>query len=64
MFTETLIKIQLCDWPMFSSADLSLAGGKCTRINFLTQAGSGMIFQDHRRVNGSIFKIRNFKGAG
>ncbi len=32
MFTETLLKIPLCDWPMFSSADFSLAGGKCTRV--------------------------------
>jgi hypothetical protein len=43
---------------MFSSADLSLAAGKnFTRIN-LSQAASGMILQNHRRLSGSIFSVK------
>jgi hypothetical protein len=39
----------LCDWSMFSSTDLSLAEVKCARNN-LSQAASGMILQNHRRL--------------
>jgi hypothetical protein len=34
----------LSDWSVFSIADLSLAAGKCARIN-LSQAVSGMIYK-------------------
>jgi hypothetical protein len=45
----------LCDWSMFSSTDLSLAEVKCARNN-LSQAASGMISQNHRRLPVSIFR--------
>jgi hypothetical protein len=54
MLTETLLKIPftslLCDWSMFSRAHLSVAARK---IN-LSQAASGMIFQQHKRLPVSI----------
>jgi hypothetical protein len=37
---------------MFSSADLSLATGK------MSQAASGMILQNHRRLPVTIFSIK------
>ncbi len=36
----------LCDWSMFSSANLSLAARKMRKIN-LSQAASCMILQNH-----------------
>jgi hypothetical protein len=41
-----------CDWSMFSSADLSLAAGKCVRIN-LSQAAFSIIYLFYR-VTGSF----------
>ncbi len=45
----------LCDWSMFSSAELSVyrMQGKCARIN-LSQAASGMTLQHHKRLPVSI----------
>ena len=49
---------RLCDWPMFSSAVLSLAAGKkCARFN-LSQAASGIVLQNHRRLPVSIFCVK------
>jgi hypothetical protein len=42
---------------MFCGAGLSLAAGKCARIN-LSQAASGMILQNHRRLPESIFRVK------
>ncbi len=42
------IRSTVCDWSIFSSADLSLAAGKCGRMN-LSQATSGIILQNQRR---------------
>ncbi len=47
----------LCDWSMFSSADLLLVSGKCTGIN-LSRAASGMIVQNHRLLPVSIFSVK------
>jgi hypothetical protein len=54
MLTETLLRIPFCDWSMFSSADLSLAAGK---INS-SEAASGMILQNHRRLPVRIFSVK------
>jgi hypothetical protein len=51
MLTETLLII------LFSSANLSLALGKCAGINF-SQTASGMILQNHRLLPVSIFSIK------
>jgi hypothetical protein len=42
---------------MFSNADLSLAAGKMARIN-MSQAASGMILQNHRRLPVRIFSVK------
>jgi hypothetical protein len=47
----------ICDRSMFSSADLSLAAGKCARIN-LSPAALGIILQNHRRLPVSNFSIK------
>ncbi len=58
MLTETLLRIPFSvTWTMFSSADLSLAAGKCARINLL-QAASGMILQNHMRLPLSMFSVK------
>ncbi len=49
----------LCDWSMFSSADLSLAAGKMHK-NLLITGGFSMILQNHRRLP---VKISNVKVA-
>jgi hypothetical protein len=47
----------LCDWSMFSSVHLSLDTGKI-RKNYLFQAASCMILQNHRRLPVSIFSVK------
>jgi hypothetical protein len=42
---------------MFSSADLSLAAGKCGRINLLP-AAFGIILDNNRRLPVSIFSVK------
>jgi hypothetical protein len=46
----------LCDWTLFSGADLSLAAGKMHKNN-LSQAASGMILHNHRRLHG-FFSVK------
>jgi hypothetical protein len=43
----------LCDWSMFSSADLSLAAGKM-RENLMSPAAFGIILQNHRRLHSPL----------
>ncbi len=47
----------LCDWSVFSSADLSMAAEKMRRI-ILSQAVSGMILQNHRLLPICIFIVQ------
>ncbi len=42
----------LCDWTTYHWLQ-----GKCARIN-LSQAASGMILQNHRRLSASIFSVK------
>jgi hypothetical protein len=55
MLTETLFRIPFS--VMFSSADLSLAAGKCAKI-YLSQAASGLILQNYRRLPVSTFRVK------
>jgi hypothetical protein len=55
MLTETLFRIPFS--MMFSSADLSLAAGKCAKIN-LSQVASGLILQNHMHLPVSIFSVK------
>jgi hypothetical protein len=42
---------------MFSGIDLSMAAGKCARIN-LSHAASDMIFKNHSWLPASIFSVK------
>ncbi len=59
MHTETLLRIpfSLIGW-CFLVPTSHLLQGKCARIN-LSQAASGMILQNHRRLPVSIFQCQN-----
>jgi hypothetical protein len=58
MFTETLLRIiffVVCQCSIVPAS--RWLPGKCARIN-LSQAASGMIFQNHRRLPVSIFSVK------
>jgi hypothetical protein len=58
MLTETLPRIPLSVIGQFSLVPNShWLQGKCARIN-LSQAASGMILQNHRRLPVSIFSVK------
>jgi hypothetical protein len=58
MLTETLLRIPFSVIGRCSLVPTShWLQGKCSRIN-LSQAASGMILQNHRRLSVSIFSVK------
>jgi hypothetical protein len=58
MLTKTLLRIlffAVCQWSLVPASHW--LPGKCARIN-LSQAASGMILQNHRRLPVSIFSVK------
>ncbi len=56
MLSETLLRIPfLCDWPMFSSADFSLAAGKM-RENYLVTGGFLYYFTESQAASCKHFQ--------